>query len=76
MPRSVLVDLEPGTMHHVKGTRWGALFRADNFVFGETGAGNNWATGYYTEGAQLLDPTVDVVRREAEACDCLQVGLL
>ena len=24
-------------------------------VFGQTGAGNNWANGHYTEGAELID---------------------
>ena len=36
-------------------------------------AGNNWAKGHYTEGAELVDSVLDVVRKEAEACDCLQV---
>lgn len=36
------------------------------------GAGNNWAKGHYTEGAELIDSVMDVVRREAEHCDCLQ----
>ena len=31
------------------------IFRPDNFVFGQSGAGNNWAKGYYTEGAELVD---------------------
>lgn len=44
----------------------------DNFVFGQTGAGNNWAKGHYTEGAELIDSVLDVVRKEAESCDCLQ----
>ena len=35
-------------------------------------AGNNWAKGHYTEGAELIDTVLDLVRREAEACDCLQ----
>lgn len=35
-------------------------------------AGNNWAKGHYTEGAELVDQVLDVVRREAESCDCLQ----
>ena len=35
-------------------------------------AGNNWAKGYYIEGAQLLDSVLDAVRREAEQCDHLQ----
>merc|ERR1711874_554386 len=41
-------------------------------VFGQTGAGNNWAKGHYTEGAELIDSVLDVVRKEAEGCDCLQ----
>ena len=51
----------------------GKIFRPDNFVFGQSGAGNNWAKGHYTEGAELVDSVIDVVRRESEACDCLQV---
>ena len=39
---------------------------------GQSGAGNNWAKGHYTEGAELVDGVLDVVRKEAENCDCLQ----
>jgi hypothetical protein len=38
-----LVDLEPGTMDSVRSGPFGQLFRPDNFVFGQSGAGNNWA---------------------------------
>ena len=38
----------------------------------QTGAGNNWAKGHYTEGAELIDSVLDTVRKEAESCDCLQ----
>uniref|UniRef100_A0A1I8F5M9 Tubulin beta chain n=1 Tax=Macrostomum lignano TaxID=282301 RepID=A0A1I8F5M9_9PLAT len=72
VPRSVLVDLEPGTMDSVRSSPFGQLFRPDNFVFGQSGAGNNWAKGHYTEGAELVDSVLDVVRKEAEGCDCLQ----
>ena len=72
VPRAVLVDLEPGTMDAVRAGPFGKLFRPDNFVFGQSGAGNNWAKGHYTEGAELVDQVLDVVRREAEGCDCLQ----
>ncbi len=41
----------------------------------QTGAGNNWAKGHYTEGAELIDSVLDVVRKEAESCDCLQGAL-
>uniref|UniRef100_A0A5F5PH35 Tubulin beta 6 class V n=2 Tax=Equus TaxID=9789 RepID=A0A5F5PH35_HORSE len=45
VPRAALVDLEPGTMDSVRSGPFGQLFRPDNFIFGQTGAGNNWAKG-------------------------------
>ena len=32
----------------------GQIYRPDNFVFGQSGAGNNWAKGHYTEVEQHL----------------------
>ncbi|EZF78166.1 tubulin beta chain [Trichophyton soudanense CBS 452.61] len=72
VPRAVLVDLEPAALDAVRAGPFGQLFRPDNVVFGQSGAGNNWAKGHYTEGANLVDQVIDVVRREAEGCDCLQ----
>ncbi|KAF9924819.1 hypothetical protein FBU30_005268 [Linnemannia zychae] len=72
VPRAVLVDLEPGTIDAVRTGPFGDLFRPDNYIFGQSGAGNNWAKGHYTEGAELVDSVLDVVRKEAESCDCLQ----
>ncbi|XP_026643010.1 tubulin beta-1 chain isoform X2 [Microtus ochrogaster] len=43
-----------------------------NEAYGNSGAGNNWAKGHYTEGAELIESVLDVVRRESESCDCLQ----
>jgi len=67
-----LVDLEPGTMDAIKSGPFGKMFSPDNFVFGQNGAGNNWAKGHYTEGAELVDSVMEVIRKEAEGCDCLQ----
>ena len=39
---------------------------------GQSGAGNNWAKGHYTEGAEIVDSVLDVLRKEAEGCDCVQ----
>ena len=41
VPRAVLVDLEPGTMDAIKGGAYGKIFRPDNFVYGQGGAGNS-----------------------------------
>jgi tubulin beta len=72
VPRAVLVDLEPGTGEAIRASPYGALFRPDNFVHAQNGAGNNWAKGHYTEGAELVDSVLEVVRKEAEGCDLLQ----
>merc|ERR1712118_42676 len=70
VPSSLTSSLAPWTPSAP--APFGQLFRPDNFVFGQTGAGNNWAKGHYTEGAELIDSVLDVVRKEAESCDCLQ----
>ena len=57
VPRAILMDLEPGTMDSVRSGPYGQIFRPDNFVFGQTGAGNNWAKGHYTEGAEPVSYT-------------------
>ena len=79
-------------MNSIRSGPYGGIFRPDNFVFGQSGAGNNWAKviffknifvldedtaisliqGHYTEGAELVDAVLDVVRKESESCDCLQ----
>lgn len=59
-------------MDAVRSAPFGQLFRPDNFIFGRAGAGNNWAKGHYTEGAELADTVLDIVRQEAEGCDCMQ----
>ncbi|KAF8566865.1 hypothetical protein P879_04519 [Paragonimus westermani] len=72
VPRAIMLDLEPGTMDVIRSGRLGKLFRPDNFVHAQSGAGNNWAKGHYAEGAELIDTVLDALRREAEGCDCLQ----
>ncbi|KAL1921531.1 uncharacterized protein VTP21DRAFT_11247 [Calcarisporiella thermophila] len=71
VPRSVLVDLEPSTMDAVRSSRYGKLFRPDNYIYGQSGAGNNFAKGHYTDGAELVDSVMDVVRKESEQADSL-----
>ena len=70
VPRACLVDLEPGIMDVIKASLMGALFKPDNMCFGALGAGNNWAKGHHTEGAELIDKAVDIFKREIEGCVC------
>lgn len=72
VPRAVLVDLEPGTLDNVRSGPLGDLFRPDNFINALSSAGNNWAKGYYTEGAEIQDQVMDAVRREVELTESFQ----
>ena len=72
VPRSILVDLEPGVLDMLKARKIGKLFKPDNFIFGQSGAGNNWALAHYQDGPELIDEICDVIRREMESCDCPQ----
>ncbi|KAJ1848945.1 Tubulin beta-5 chain, partial [Coemansia sp. RSA 486] len=72
VPRAVLVDLEPGTIDAIRQDKFREFFRPDNFIHAQSGAGNVWAKGHYTEGAELVDSVLDIVRKEAENSDSLQ----
>ena len=50
----------------------GTMFILESFVFGTSCARINWEKGHYTEGAELIDEVVDVIRKESAGCDCSQ----
>ncbi|KAB5595928.1 Tubulin beta-2 chain [Ceratobasidium theobromae] len=68
VPRSIQVDLESGVCNRLRSGRLGGLFRPDTFINGESGAGNNFAKGHYTEGKWITE----VLRKQVEQCDVLQ----
>ncbi|KAN0138797.1 beta-tubulin 2 [Lactarius tabidus] len=72
VPRSVQIDLEAGVCDRIRSGPTGSLFKPDTFIAGEGGAGNNWAKGFYTDGAELVDTITEVLRKQSEPCDALQ----
>lgn len=72
VPRAFLLDLEPGTMDSVRAGPFGSIFKPDNFIFGQSGSGNNWAKGHYNEGIELIDEALHAIRKEVEKYDSLQ----
>lgn len=72
-PRSICVDLEPGVLESLRSRGgFGGLLPPEAFINGINGASNNWATGYYTEGANLYGAVMEAIRKELEQCDRLQ----
>ena len=48
------------------------LFHPDQLVSGKEDAANNYARGHYTIGKDLIRPTMDKIRKLADACSGLQ----
>jgi tubulin beta len=72
VPRSILVDLEPGVLDALRSNKeMGSLFNPDSFVHAMNGAGNNWAKGYFNEGAEIVENVIDNVRKQVEHCESL-----
>ena len=62
VPRAILMDLEPGTMDSVRAGPFGQLFRPDNFVFGQTGAGKTYTMwGGDGSDAGIVQRTLSIV---------------
>ena len=40
------------------------------------GAGNCWATGFYSEGAEIIDLVMERTRKQAESCDSMEGFIL
>lgn len=72
LPRNILVDLEPGTMDNLNNLPHGSLSKTDWQFKGANGAGNNWAKGHYTEGAELVEEVLEGIRKATEGCECPQ----
>jgi len=72
VPRSLYVDLEPGVINEVKTGPMRALFHPESMITGKEDAANNYARGHYTVGKELIDPTMDKIRRLADNCSGLQ----
>jgi tubulin delta len=87
--RAVLVDMEPkviassiatarasggGNGGNTSGGRWRYSPRRAHSQ--QSGSGNNWAFGYNVHGPRNHDAIMELVRKEAEASDCLSTFLL
>jgi len=48
------------------------LFHPDQLVTGKEDAANNYARGHYTNGKELIEPTMDKINKMADNCSGLQ----
>lgn len=50
------------------------LFHPEQLITGKEDAANNYARGHYTIGKEIIDLTLDRIRRLADNCTGLQVS--
>jgi len=75
VPRAILVDLEPRVIGNVMSGPYKNLYNPENIYVSKNGggAGNNWAQGY-TEGERICDELIEMIEREADGSDSLEVN--
>ena len=76
VPCTVFIDLEPTVIDEVRTGAYKELFHPGQLISGKEDAANNFARGYYTVGRQMIDQTLDHIRKLTDACNGLQGFLL
>ncbi|CEF62916.1 Alpha tubulin-like protein [Strongyloides ratti] len=72
VPRAIMVDLEPSVVDEIRSGTYKKLFHPDQMITGKEDAANNYARGHYTVGKEIIDQTMDRIKRVADNCSGLQ----
>jgi len=76
VPRAVFVDLEPSVIDEVRTGDYRQLYHPEQLINGKEDAANNYARGHYTVGKDMVDVTLDRIRKLADQCSGLQGFLI
>ncbi|XP_048452892.1 tubulin epsilon chain isoform X3 [Rhincodon typus] len=74
--RAVLVDMEEGVVNELLQGPLRDVFDSKQLITDVSGSGNNWAVGNKQYGSLYRDRILEVIRKTAEHCDCLQCFIL
>jgi tubulin alpha len=72
VPRAIFVDLEPSVVDEIRTGQYAKLFHPEQLLNGKEDAANNYARGHYTVGKEIVDLTLDRIRKLADGCTGLQ----
>ncbi|GAA50555.1 tubulin alpha [Clonorchis sinensis] len=72
VPRAVMLDLEPTVLDEVRTGTYRKLFHPQQLISSKEDAANNYARGHYTLGKDVIDYTMDRIRKLVDQCDGLQ----
>lgn len=71
VPRSLFVDLDPSPIDEIRTGSYRQLFHPELLISGKEDAANNYARGHYTIGKEMVDSTLDRIRRVVGEHDIL-----
>ena len=72
VPRCIFLDLEPGVIDEVKNSKYKQLYHPEQLISGKEDAANNNARGHYTVGKEIIEITMEKIRKLSENCSGLQ----
>lgn len=68
VPRAVFVDLEPLQVDAIRTGEYRQLFHPEQLITGKENASGIYARGRYTVGRELIDQTLDRIRKLMDQC--------
>lgn len=74
--RALMIDMECGVLQETMRGPLGALFDNHHYIYDVSGAGNNFAQGYYHYGPVYKEKILEGLRKNAEQCESLQTYLV
>lgn len=72
VPRCILVDTSMQDLGRLCNSDLGGLYRPENVIGNDEGCANCYAKAFHTEGPDLAERCLELVRKEVERCNCLQ----
>jgi len=76
VPRATFIDLEPTVIDEIRTGTYRKLFHPDQLISGKEDAANNYARGHYTIGKELMEGTMELIRKHTDQCSGLQGFIL
>ncbi|KAF5395035.1 Tubulin alpha chain [Paragonimus heterotremus] len=76
VPRVVMVDLEPTVLDEIRNGTYRTLFHPQQLLSFKEDAANNYARGHYTMGRNIIETTMDRIRKHVDVCSGLQGFLI
>ncbi|XP_023173598.1 tubulin alpha chain [Drosophila hydei] len=71
-PRLIMIDTEPTVIDEIRTGAYRNLFNPHTLITGKDDSGSNFARGYNLMASELLDRTMNAIRRVAERCRSLR----